>query len=507
MPLPHRSRALSVALVAAARGKPAPLLDLPTELSLEIVELSLLETHFNTLAAVSQAFNALVSFLLYRRVRLDTAEQLQRFHATTRTKSREFLESHVKALVVTVPQSCLTPTLRMQLAQILTSCCGLRAVFVTRPGALAQSGMPSCITECCIRRYDPVAWTHAGTAFAQSVTHVRTAEPGEVWASPLSIMSHFGWPPRITHFALARRADANEENDAVFAEEVAAILVERPALKMLVVSIFPSHWPRRSNQPGCVEDSSIWKTLSLISDRDSRLVVQASDTNRTAEAWLDAPGSFRVLSTMHRVAVRHRRSSPPMAACLRYTRRVWKSFLDNKGTRHDTQCFPNLQILNATPGLVNASLKVEPYNLNRVGNTLNFDAPRQVVFLCGSQGCSVADSTHPVHGGLILSLTDTLGSLAVASKGHFMTGVSTDIGSSFCRPAGRPGDVLHAKAQLIAMGKQLAYTRVEFTNPEGVLLAYGYHTKYVGKSGSHPNNVSFTEDGERVVDGEDLDVD
>ena len=57
-----------------------------------------------------------------------------------------------------------------------------------------------------------------------------------------------------------------------------------------------------------------------------------------------------------------------------------------------------------------------------------------------------------VHGGLILALTDTLGSLAVASKGHFMTGVSTDIGTSFVRPGGRVGDVLHAKAVLTGIG-------------------------------------------------------
>ncbi|KAG6854652.1 hypothetical protein C0991_003300 [Blastosporella zonata] len=105
-------------------------------------------------------------------------------------------------------------------------------------------------------------------------------------------------------------------------------------------------------------------------------------------------------------------------ACLRFTRRVWKSFLETKG--HDTQCFPNLVIHDATPGTVNVSLKVEQSN---------------------------------IHGGLILSLTDTLGSLAVATKGQFMTGVSTDIGTSFVRPAGRVGDVLHAKAVLTGMGK------------------------------------------------------
>jgi len=39
-----------------------------------------------------------------------------------------------------------------------------------------------------------------------------------------------------------------------------------------------------------------------------------------------------------------------------------------------------------------------------------------------------------------------------------MTGVSTDIGTSFVRPAGRVGDVLHAKAVLTGMGEScLAY--------------------------------------------------
>ncbi|KAG2030185.1 thioesterase thiol ester dehydrase-isomerase [Suillus americanus] len=165
-----------------------------------------------------------------------------------------------------------------------------------------------------------------------------------------------------------------------------------------------------------------------------------------------------------------------MSASLRFTRRVWKSFIDNKG--HDAQCFPNLVIHRAVPGTVDFSLKIEQSNLNRVGT---------------------------VHGGLILSLTDTLGSLAVASKGHYMTGVSTDIGASFIRPAGRPGDTLHARATLTVMGKSLAYTRVDFTNPAGDLVAYGYHTKYVGKSSSDPNNVKFSEDGEQVIEGTDVD--
>jgi acyl-coenzyme A thioesterase 13 len=72
-----------------------------------------------------------------------------------------------------------------------------------------------------------------------------------------------------------------------------------------------------------------------------------------------------------------------------------------------------------------------------------------------------------------MSLTDTLGSLAIASKGHFMTGVSTDIGTSFIKPAGSVGDTLYGNAVVTAMGKSLAYTRVDFTNDEGTLVAYG----------------------------------
>lgn len=134
-------------------------------------------------------------------------------------------------------------------------------------------------------------------------------------------------------------------------------------------------------------------------------------------------------------------------------------------------------INRAVPGEVEASLRISQYNTNRVGT---------------------------VHGGLILSLTDTLGSLAVATKGQWMTGVSTDIGTSFVRPGGKVGDILHAKAVLTGMGRSLAYTRVDFTNPAGELVAYGYHTKYVGKSSSHDNNLKFSEDGQIVLEGKDV---
>ncbi|KAI0070039.1 Thioesterase/thiol ester dehydrase-isomerase [Panus rudis PR-1116 ss-1] len=164
-----------------------------------------------------------------------------------------------------------------------------------------------------------------------------------------------------------------------------------------------------------------------------------------------------------------------MAACLRFTKRVWKSFLENQG--HDHRCFPSLKILDAKPGVVEASLKIEPYNINRVGTA---------------------------HGGFILSLTDTLGSLAVASKGQYMTGVSVDIGTSFVKPAGKVGDELRVKAIVTGIGKSLAYTRVDFFIAQGQLAAYGFHTKYVGKSAGHKHDVKFSEDGEKVIEGEDI---
>ena len=63
-----------------------------------------------------------------------------------------------------------------------------------------------------------------------------------------------------------------------------------------------------------------------------------------------------------------------------------------------------------------------------------------------------------MHGGLIMSLTDTLGSLAVATQGQYMTGVSTDISTSFVKPAGKPGDELKMTATLTAMGMFIKLT-------------------------------------------------
>ncbi len=104
-----------------------------------------------------------------------------------------------------------------------------------------------------------------------------------------------------------------------------------------------------------------------------------------------------------------------------------------------------------------------------------------------------------------MSLTDTIGSLAVATKGQYMTGVSVDIGTSFVKPAGRVGDELTVQAVVTGLGafayqssharmwfltvapdylrfpapvgKSLAYTRVDFFNAQGQLAAYGRESR------------------------------
>lgn len=59
-----------------------------------------------------------------------------------------------------------------------------------------------------------------------------------------------------------------------------------------------------------------------------------------------------------------------------------------------------------------------------------------------------------------MSLTDTLGSLAVATKGQYMTGVSVDIGTSFVKPAGKVGEELLAKATVTGIGTYLPFSGV-----------------------------------------------
>lgn len=62
-----------------------------------------------------------------------------------------------------------------------------------------------------------------------------------------------------------------------------------------------------------------------------------------------------------------------------------------------------------------------------------------------------------LHGGLISTLVDSMGSLALASRGLYSTGVSTDITVSFVRAAGTVGDTVNVTGEVVSMGEIYAH--------------------------------------------------
>lgn len=165
--------------------------------------------------------------------------------------------------------------------------------------------------------------------------------------------------------------------------------------------------------------------------------------------------------------------SQPPSACLRFVQRICRGFQTSSG--HDSVTIPQLRINQAVPGQISGTFQIGTHNLNRLGS---------------------------LHGGCIATLTDTIGSLAIASKGLYSTGVSTDINTTYVKSAGTNGDTVNIHGHLISMGKTLAFTRMEIRHPvTDALLAYGSHTKFIGKAIAHPENVQFDNQGLEVIQG------
>jgi len=115
-----------------------------------------------------------------------------------------------------------------------------------------------------------------------------------------------------------------------------------------------------------------------------------------------------------------------ISPCLTFVRRVTNAFLKAGG--HDATCYPSLRINHATPGHVSGEFTIGKHNLNRLST---------------------------LHGGLICSLVDTMGSLALASKGLYSTGVSTDIHTTFVKAAGTKGDQVKVEGRVTSMGEYI----------------------------------------------------
>ncbi|THX44841.1 hypothetical protein D6C78_03693, partial [Aureobasidium pullulans] len=112
-----------------------------------------------------------------------------------------------------------------------------------------------------------------------------------------------------------------------------------------------------------------------------------------------------------------------------------------------------LRVTAARPGVVNFELPIEKHHTNRL---------------------------NILHGGTIASMVDLGGSLAVASRGLFATGVSTDLNVTYLNSGGKIGDLIRAT---------LAYTSINFHNEKQELVARGSHTKYVSFAWKDPNNT------------------
>ncbi|KAJ5222532.1 esterase [Penicillium citrinum] len=100
---------------------------------------------------------------------------------------------------------------------------------------------------------------------------------------------------------------------------------------------------------------------------------------------------------------------------LRFVRSVWESFRATSGL--EPRLLNNLQVTAARPGTVNFELQIQKEHTNRL---------------------------NILHGGTIASMVDLGGSLAVASRGLYATGVSTDLNVTYLNSGGKVGDKILA---------------------------------------------------------------
>ena len=78
-----------------------------------------------------------------------------------------------------------------------------------------------------------------------------------------------------------------------------------------------------------------------------------------------------------------------------------------------------LRVTSASPGKVHFELPIEKHHTNRLGI---------------------------LHGGTVASMVDTGGSLVLASRGLFSTGVTTDLSVTYLGSGGKVGDVIRGEA-------------------------------------------------------------
>ncbi|RDW67133.1 PaaI family thioesterase [Aspergillus mulundensis] len=181
---------------------------------------------------------------------------------------------------------------------------------------------------------------------------------------------------------------------------------------------------------------------------------------------------------------------------LRFVRSVWESFRATSGL--EPRLLDNLRVTAAKPGTVNFELDIEKHHTVSISLSRYFILHRRFVSFAAAfanfnllmLGSDVFQNRLSIlHGGTIASMVDLGGSLAVASRGLYATGVSTDLNVTYLSSGGKVGDKLLAEVTCDKFGKTLAYTNIRFMNSKGDVFARGSHTKYVSLAWKDPQNI------------------
>jgi len=98
--------------------------------------------------------------------------------------------------------------------------------------------------------------------------------------------------------------------------------------------------------------------------------------------------------------------------------------------------------------------------------------------------CPVGPSTQNVngdlHGGILATLVDEVGTVALASLDREgRPGVTTDLNVSYLSPGRAPRVVAEARA--LKIGRVLGYVQVDVRGEDGNLVAQGRMTKFMGR--------------------------